>query len=188
MGLRQIILSDYKRCGITRVSFWLLIENFIFIPSPGLNFMTVFRLTQHFRRSNRLLFYFFFFWLQRLKFKYGFDISYRTQIGKGFYIGHFGTVVIHGDTIIGDNCNISQGVTFGVSNTGSKIGVPKIGNNVFVGPGACIFGNVTIGNNVTIGANTVVTEDVPDFKTVLSPVTTIIDKDLSASYIHNSCT
>ena len=184
--IRQIILSDYKRCGINKISFWTLIRTFFLVPNPGLKYMTIFRLTQYFRKRNRPLFYFFFLWLRRLKFKYGFDISYRTQIGKGFYIGHFGTVVIHGDTIIGDNCNISQGITFGVSNSGRYIGVPQIGNNVFVGPGACIFGAIRIGNHVTIGANAVVTEDVPDHHTVLSSKTTTIERDLSSFYIHNS--
>jgi serine O-acetyltransferase len=132
-----------------------------------------------------MLFYFFFLWLRRLKIKYGFDISYRTQIGKGFYIGHFGGVVIHGDTVIGDNCNISQGITFGVSNYGEKKGVPRIGNNVFVGPGACIFGSITIGNHVTIGANSVVTESVSSHLTVTSYQAIIIEKDLSPFYIHN---
>lgn len=183
--LKQTILSDYKRCGIKKISFRALVKTFVIMPNPGLKFLTIFRLTQYFRRRNRLLFYFFFLWLRSLKVKYGFDISYRTQIGKGFYIGHFGNVVIHGDTIIGDNCNISQGITFGVSNAGVTIGVPKIGNNVFVGPGACVFGNIRIGNNVTIGANAVVTNDVPDFHTVLSPTATLISKDLSSFYIHN---
>jgi serine O-acetyltransferase len=183
--LKQTILSDYKRCGVNKTSFWVLVKIFIIMPNPGLKFLTIFRLTQYFRRRNRPMFYFFFLWLRNLKVKYGYDISYRTQIGKGFYIGHFGNIVIHGDTVIGDNCNISQGITFGVSNAGATIGVPKIGNNVFVGPGACVFGNITIGNNVTIGANAVVTKDVPDFHTVLSPTVTLINKDLSSFYIHN---
>lgn len=184
--LKQTILSDYKRYGITKISFWVLVKTFIIMPVPGLKFMTIFRLTQYFRSRNRPLFYFFFLWLRNLKVKYGFDISYRTQIGKGFYIGHFGNVVIHGDTVIGHNCNISQGVTFGVSNSGAHIGVPKIGNSVFIGPGACVFGAITIGNHVTIGANAVVTEDVPDYHTVVSSKITIINKDLSSFYIHNS--
>jgi serine O-acetyltransferase len=184
--LKQIILSDYKRYGIAKVSFWILVKIFVVMPIPGLKFMTIFRLTQYFRRRNRLLFYFFFLWLRNLKIKYGFDISYRTQIGKGFYIGHFGNIVIHGDTIIGDNCNISQGITFGVSNSGTTIGVPTIGDHVFVGPGACVFGAIRIGNHVTISANAVVTEDVPHYHTVLSTKTTIINKDLSSFYIHNS--
>ena len=133
-----------------------------------------------------MLFYFFFLWLRRLKVKYGFDISYRTQIGKGFYIGHFGNIVIHGDAVIGQNCNISQGMTIGVNNYGEKKGVPTIGNYVFIGPNAGVFGNITIGNNVTIGANAVVTESIGDGKTILPSKMTIVDKDLSSYYIHNS--
>ncbi|WP_367757402.1 serine O-acetyltransferase [Flavobacterium sp. WC2430] len=186
--LKSTILSDYKRCGIKKVTFWILLKTFLIMPNPGLKFMTIFRLAQHFRRINRPLFFLFFLWLRNLKVKYGFDISYRTKIGKGFYIGHFGNVVIHGDTVIGDNCNISQGITFGVSNSGTSIGVPTIGNNVFIGPGACVFGNICIGNNVTIGANAVVTNDVPDSHTVLSPSISVINKDLSSFYIHNSDT
>ncbi len=184
--LESILKEDYKRCGIDKISFGVLFSTFYVNPNPGLKFMTIFRLVQHHRRKNRMLFYFFFLWYRRLKVKYGFDISYRTQIGKGFYIGHFGSIVIHGDTVIGENCNISQGITIGVSNYGEKKGIPTIGNSVFIGPNACVFGNITVGNNVTIGANSVVTEDIPDGKTVLPSKTTIIDKDLSSFYIHNS--
>jgi serine O-acetyltransferase len=158
--LKDYILSDFKRCGIQKISIGVLFSTFYLQPNPGLKFMTIFRLTQHYRRKNRLLFYFFFLWLRKLKVKYGFDISYRTQIGKGFYIGHFGNIVIHGDAVIGENCNISQGITIGVSNYGVKKGVPTIGNRVFIGPNAGVFGNITIGNNVTIGANAVVTENI----------------------------
>ena len=180
------LLADFNRYNFSKVNFRTLFFVFIYHPIPGLKFLTIFRLTQHYRRKNRMLFYFFFLWLRRLKVKYGFDISYRTQIGKGLYIGHFGNIVIHGDTVIGENCNISQGMTIGVSNYGKKKGVPTIGNRVFVGPNTCIFGNITIGNNVTIGANSVVTENIPDGKTVLPSKTTILDKDLSNFYIHNS--
>jgi serine O-acetyltransferase len=183
--LKEYLLSDYNRCGIQKVSFGVLFTTFCIQPNPGLKFMTIFRLTQHYRRKNRILFYFFFWWLRRLKVKYGFDISYRTKIGKGFYIGHFGNIVIHGDAIIGKNCNISQGITIGVSNYGKKIGVPQIGNEVFIGPNAGIFGKIIIGDNVTIGANTVVAENIPNGSTVLPSKMTIIDKDLSNFYIQN---
>lgn len=183
--IKNIILSDFKRYNLHKINFKILFSVFISNPNPGLKFITIFRLVQHFRRKNRMLFYFFFLWYRTLKVKYGYDISYRTQIGKGFYIGHFGQIVIHGDAIIGENCNISQGITIGVSNYGKKIGVPTIGNNVFIGPNACVFGKITIGNNVTIGANCVVTDSVESHKTVtiLKPI--VIDKDLSPFYIHN---
>jgi serine O-acetyltransferase len=184
--LREILLADYQRCGHQKITLAVLLQVFWFQPNPGLKFMTIFRLTQHYRRKNRMLFYFFFLWLRRLKVKYGFDISYRATIGKGLYIGHFGGIVIHGDAVIGENCNISQGMTIGISNYGEKKGVPTIGSQVFIGPNAGVFGNIKIGNNVTIGANAVVTENIADRKTILPSKMTVIDKDLSTYYIHNS--
>jgi serine O-acetyltransferase len=183
--LKEFLLSDYKRHGRADISFSTIFDVFFIHPNPGLKYMTVFRLTRHFRRKNRLMFYYCFWWLRRLKVKYGIDISYRTDIGKGFYIGHFGSIVIHGDAVIGSNCNVSQGMTIGISNYGKKIGAPTIGNNVFIGPNAGLFGNIIIGNNVTIGANAVITENVPDGSTVLPSKMTILDKDLSEFYIQN---
>jgi serine O-acetyltransferase len=116
-------------------------------------------------------------WWRHLKVKYGFDISYRTNIGKGLYIGHFGGVVIHGDAVIGENCNLSQGVTIGVLVRGNKTGIPKIGDRVFIGPGATLLGGITIGNDVLIGANAIVTFDVPDNAVVASPLASIISYD-----------
>lgn len=178
------ILSDYYRHGIKKITLKVLFKTFILFPNPGLKFMTIFRLCQKYRKKNKFLFAFYLLWLRHLKYKYGYDISYRTQIGFGFYIGHFGGIVIHGDSIIGNNCNISQGVTIGVSNTG-KIGTPIIGDNVFIGPNACIFGNIDIGNNVTIGANTTVTKSIPSNTTVKTNSFLIVEKDLSEHYIHN---
>src|SRR5690606_6957595 len=91
--------------------------------------------------------------LQRLKYKYGISISPPTNIGKGFYIGHFGDIVINRNVVIGDNCSISQGVTLGANNRGAKKGVPTVGNNVYIGAGAKIIGNVTIGDYACIGAS-----------------------------------
>ena len=47
-------------------------------------------------------------------YKYGISIPFTCSIGKGFYIGHFGGIVVHNKAVIGSNCNISQGVTIGV--------------------------------------------------------------------------
>jgi serine O-acetyltransferase len=94
-------------------------------------------------------------------------------------------VVVHGDTVIGDNCNF---ISWGYDRNkyhGSKKGIPTIGNNVFNGPGAVIVGKVKIGNNVTLGANTFVNFDVPDNTTVVNNGSVIIDKNLTDYYIHN---
>jgi serine O-acetyltransferase len=129
------------------------------------------------------LFYFFFLWLRKYKIKYGFDISYRTSIGSGFYIGHFGGIVIHGDTKIGNNCNISQGITIGILNRGRNSGIPTIGDRVFIGPGAVILGGISIADDALIGANAVVNFDVPDKAVVAAPVAQIISNKGSEGYV-----
>jgi serine O-acetyltransferase len=83
----------------------------------------------------------------RYTYKYGIDVPYNTGIGPGFYIGHFGGIVVNYRSIIGANCNISPGVILGQSNRGSNKGYPIIGDNVFIGPGAKIFGKIRIGHN-----------------------------------------
>lgn len=76
------------------------------------------------------------------------------------------------------NCFLSHQVTIG-RNRG---GAPVIGDNVYIGPGAKIFGAIHIGNNVRIGANCVVFEDVPDNATVVLPKPGVIIKDKDYKY------
>lgn len=109
--------------------------------------------------------------------KWGIEIPRAANIGYGLYIGHNGGIVISSQVIIGKNLNISQGVTIGISGKGERRGVPIIGDNVYITPGAKIFGKITIGNNVSIGANAVVNKDVPDNSiVVLSPGCIILEK------------
>ena len=79
--------------------------------------------------------------------KYGISIPFNTKIDSGFYIGHYGGIVVNYKTIIGKNCNISHGVTLGQSNRGKHKGCPIIGDNVYIAPGAKIIGNIKIGDN-----------------------------------------
>ena len=89
--------------------------------------------------------------LRHCMFKYGILIPYGTQIGPGFYIGHFGNIIVNGHSRIGKNCNLSPGVTIGQANRGRRKGYPVIGDNVYIGPGAKVIGAVTVGNNVAKG-------------------------------------
>lgn len=118
------------------------------------------------------------------KFKYGINIPFITQIGKGFYIGHFGCIVVNQGTIIGNNVNISQGVTIGAANRGEKAGIPAIGDEVYIGPGAKVFGAIKVGNNVAIGANAVVTHDVPDNAVVGGVPARIISMEGAKGYVN----
>src|SRR5271170_88607 len=98
--------------------------------------------------------------LHHYSIRYGIDISRDVRIGSGFYIGHFGGIVVNEGVVIGDNCNISHDVTLGQTNRGARVGCPVIGNNVFIAPGAKIIGSIYVGDDVAIGTNAVVLRDV----------------------------
>ncbi|MBK8599688.1 MAG: serine acetyltransferase [Flavobacterium sp.] len=185
-ALREDLQQDLLRYGIRQpFSIRLFFKCFGPNYAPGLKFIFLCRFCKYYKSRSRLLFYFLMIWLRHLTNKYGIDISYRTKIGKGLYIGHFGGIVVHGDAEIGENCNLSQGVTIGVLIRGKKTGVPKIGNRCFLGPGATILGGVTIGDDVLIGANAIVTFDVPSNSVVASPLASIVSNKGSKEYIVN---
>lgn len=97
----------------------------------------------------------------------GIEIHPGARIGKRFFIDHGMGVVIGETTIIGDDVLLYQGVTLG--GTGKEDGKrhPTLRNNVVVGSGAKVLGNIILGNNVRVGAGSVVITDVPDDSTVV---------------------
>lgn len=101
------------------------------------------------------------------RFVTGIEIHPGAKIGKGVFIDHGMGVVIGETAIVGDYALIYQGVTLG--GTGKEIGKrhPTLGENVVVGAGAKVLGNIQIGNNVRIGAGSVVLRDVPSDTTVV---------------------
>jgi serine O-acetyltransferase len=104
--------------------------------------------------------------LRHYAIRFGIDISPDARIGSGFYIGHFGGIVVNRDVVIGDNCNLSHGVTLGQVNRGARAGCPHIGSNVYIAPGAVVIGRIIIGDHAAIGANAVVISDVAAGTTV----------------------
>ena len=97
----------------------------------------------------------------------GIEIHPKARIGRRFFIDHGEGVVIGETAIIGDDVLIYQQVTLG--GTGKDLGKrhPTIGNNVIIGAGAKVLGNITIGDNVRIGAGSVVVDNVPEHSTVV---------------------
>ena len=91
----------------------------------------------------------------------GISIPAQAQIGGGLRIHHFGGIIIHSETVIGEDCTIYQGVTLG--DLGGWGGAPRIGDHVIIGAGAKILGNVTVGDHCRIGANAVVRTSVPPY-------------------------
>ena len=90
----------------------------------------------------------------------GIDLPCEVRLGRRFLIEHFGDIIISGDTVIGDDVIVRNGVTIGLRRTGER-GAPVIGNRVDIGAGAKVLGPITIGDDVAIGANAVVITDVP---------------------------
>ena len=97
----------------------------------------------------------------------GIEIHPGAKIGKNLFIDHGMGVVIGETTVIGDNCTIYQGVTLGGTGKQHNKRHPTLLDNVSVGAGAKVLGNIVIGNNVKVGANSVVLKDVPDNCTVV---------------------
>jgi serine O-acetyltransferase len=102
----------------------------------------------------------------------GLEISPKAQIGKGFYVGHFGPTVIHPDTIAGDQLTIMHGCTIG----SNGFGVPVISDNVSIGTGAALLGGIHIGKNVLIGPGAVITTDVEEGTAISIPTRIIKTK------------
>ncbi|WP_197026337.1 serine O-acetyltransferase [Polaribacter sp. Hel_I_88] len=104
-----------------------------------------------------------------------------ATIGKNFTLGYGGLgVVIHSDTKIGNNSQVNQNVTIG-RNFGDST-VPSIGNDVYVGAGSVIFGEITIGDNVIIGANSLINKDIPANTTVAGNPFVIIKENRKRKY------
>ena len=86
----------------------------------------------------------------RLATRLGFTIP-KNVFGPGLHIVHYGTIVVHPDARVGRSCRLHPSTSIGDYN-----GVPRLGDNVYIGPGAKIYGPVTLGDNVAVGANAVV--------------------------------
>lgn len=178
----DLIYSDlYRYTG--KVTLKHLCWNYCF--NAGFRYMFWQRLAHKTREISKIYYIIPWLKLNKYKYKYGFDIPAEVKIGKGFYIGHSGGVVISSKAIIGNNCNISHGITIGNNPRGKRKGFPIIGDNVYIGPGAIIIGNVRIGNNVAIGANAVVIDDIPDNAVVVGIPGKVKSFGTSNQYILN---
>lgn len=96
---------------------------------------------------------YYLFRLLRIQTCYGISIPLNV-LGEGFEMAHLGSVIINADARIGANAKIHPGVCIG----GNRGKAPQIGENVYLGPGCKVFGDVTLANNIQVGANAVVTK------------------------------
>ena len=177
LKLKELVKADlYRYYG--RGSALLLIRSLLF--NKGFKFIFWIRLSKAMNHIPvikflpRIMHYYY----KRI---YCSDIGFRHDIGPGFCFYHVFSTAFSDGVILGDNVTLTHGVTLGHVNGFS----PKINNNVYIGPGACIIGGITVGNNVVIGANAVVTKDIPDNAVVVGNPGKIISYNGSSASIEN---
>lgn len=95
--------------------------------------------------------YYYLIKLLRIQTRYGISVPLNT-VGKGFHIQHLGSVIINDGAKVGDNLKMHPGTVIGANNGKA----PTIGNNVYIGPGAKVFGDIELADDIMVGANAVV--------------------------------
>ena len=179
--LKRLIKSDiYRHYGDSKMPFLWKKHN------PSLFYQIIFRKAHYYNCTKRirLIGTYYRYKLNKLSRKLQIQIPYTTNIGCGLNIVHYGRLIVSPVVKIGNNCNIFTGVTIGSTTRGSKMGVPTIGDNVWIGPNAVIVGKIKIGNNVLIAGNAFVNFDVPDNSIVIgNPGVIKSSKDATNTYI-----
>ena len=175
-------LYRYTGSSSTKMFFLNIIKN------EGFRYTYILRKCQ-FYKGKKMRKFQYIFWkilLRKYRYKYGYEISDSVKIGEGFYINHLGGIAINPKAKLGNNINITKGVTIGQTNRGHKKGVPVIGNRVWIGANSTVAGNVKIGDNVLIAPNTYVNFDVPNDSVVIgNPAKIIENKKATDGYINN---
>ncbi len=149
-------IKEYVESDLLRYAKAATLNTFLksYVRNRSFRYCFWFRLCES---RNNFLFLIAAFMHERLSKKFGIQIPRRTKIGKGLYIGHHMSLVVHPYTVIGEKCNLGQFTTIGSNNNTPA----KIGDNVYIAPGCCIVEDVTIGSNSIIGAGSVVVKDIP---------------------------
>jgi serine O-acetyltransferase len=156
----------------------------LFLRNPGFRFVFLFRVCACTKRFSpigvvaRM-------WFKNVQRRYGFQIPHTTKIGGGLFFSHYGGIVVNPKTVIGENCNIAQGVTIGQINTGDKAGCPVIGNQVWIGPNAVVVGKITIDDDVLIAPLSYVNFDVPQGSVVMGNPAKIVGTKGSSGYVNS---
>lgn len=181
----NVIRSDAFRYS-GKTNFLNIIK--LYFRIAGFNYSCKMRLTLFLSQHLfvKPLFIVSYFLYRRAMYKYGICIPYKTKIGKGLYIGHFGGIVINSDVVIGKNCNISHGVTIGEKPSKGARSCPIIGDNVYIGPNSTIVGDIRLGSRCVVGANAFVDKSVREDEVVVGVPARHLSFASSADYVHNT--
>ena len=180
--------EDKKAHGIKKPK--TLLDKIFNILSPNsiLKFQKTLRKSEYYKNSKKNIFskfyyYYIRFLLKKRSVKLGFTIP-ENVFGSGLSIVHYGTIVINVNAKIGNNCRIHACTNIGASGGSKK--APVLGNNVYIGPGAKIYGDIKIANNVAIGANAVVNKSFEEENILLAgnPAVKIKNIDITRIISH----
>lgn len=154
---RQYVQADIAAYGLGRVSLynWLRIDQLRFqLRLRRLEYLSN---CQRWRLLSRVVLEVM---NHNLAVRLGVTIP-KNVFGPGLCLVHRGTVVVNPSAKVGANCRIHPSTSIGDYN-----GTPTLGDNVYIGPGAKLYGPITVGDNVAIGANAVVNSSIPSNCTV----------------------
>lgn len=186
MGPFGLIRSDYRRYiatgGTSKLKIILFNQGFIYTSVFRIN-NWLYNKLRRVPVINKLAGLHCLIWLKISQVVTGLSLPVGLKIGKGLLISHSGTIIINTQCELGDNINLAPDTVIGYGIRNGIEGYPKIGDRVFIGPGAKIFGPITIGNDVAIGANAVVNKDVPDNAVVAGVPAKVVSYKGSSAYI-----
>jgi serine O-acetyltransferase len=142
----------------------------ILSPNPIWTFQKTLRKLEYYTNCNKsglnkLYYYYLKYKFKKKSIKLGFSIPINV-FGPGLSIVHYGTIVINSNAKVGKNCRIHACVNIGAS--GGEKEAPQLGDNIYIAPGAKIYGNIKIANNTAIGANAVVNKTSNDESILLA--------------------
>jgi serine O-acetyltransferase len=152
---RRFLQADLRAHGLTRSRRLDLLRR------PELRFQRLLRRVEYLENCRRgpvgrVLYLAARTWLRRQAIRLGFSIP-RNVFGPGLALAHYGSVIVNGGARVGRNCRIHPGVVIGELDGRA----PTIGDDVYIGPGAKLYGGISIGDGAAVGANAVVNRDVP---------------------------
>jgi serine O-acetyltransferase len=168
---RYYINQDRKALRIGQLS---TMDKVIEILSPNeiWKFQKTLRKLEYYKNCKnkgfaKVYYYYLKYKFKKISVKLGFSIP-PNVFGPGLAIVHYGTIVINGNAKVGANCRMHACVNIGAS--GGEEEAPQLGDNVYIAPGAKIYGNITIPNNTAIGANAVVNKSFDKENTVIAGI------------------
>lgn len=170
----HFLKADLDAAHIAGWQFWMILQH------PAIYFTRTLRRVEYYQNCREDFLGRWFGVLCKVHFRLlsiylGYTIPANT-CGPGLKLNHWGTIVISPDARIGRNAQINVCVNIGLKDGRA----PTIGDNVYIGPGAKLFGGIVIGNNVSIGANAVVNKSCPDNATLVGvPARIVHDRSIT---------